>query len=66
VLYLRCYCNIFKVIVLPNYLEYFRGLVFGFFSIFCFLTMNEELARLINPQAGGPGDFWPRFSSSGP
>ena len=37
-----------------------------FFSISCFLTMSEELACCINPQPGGPGDFWSRFSSSSP
>ena len=26
--------------------------------------MSEELARRINPQPGGAGDFWSRFSSS--
>jgi len=28
--------------------------------------MSEELARCINAQPGGPGDFWSRFSSSSP
>ena len=37
-----------------------------FFSIFCCLMMSKELARCINPQPGGPGDFWSRFSSSSP
>jgi len=36
------------------------------FSISCFLVMSEELARCINLQTGGPGDFWSRFSSSRP
>ena len=37
-----------------------------FFCISCFLVMSEKLARCINPQPGGPGDFWSRFSSSSP
>ena len=28
--------------------------------------MSRELACCINPQPGGPGDFWSRFSSSSP
>jgi hypothetical protein len=43
-----------------------RGFVFGFLAFFCFLVMSEELARCINPQPGGPGNFWSRFSSSSP
>jgi len=41
----------------------FRGLVFGFLA-FIFLVMSEELACCYNPQPGGPGDFWSRFSFS--
>jgi len=28
--------------------------------------MREELARCINPQPGGQGDFWSRFPFSSP
>jgi hypothetical protein len=31
-----------------------------------FLSMSKGLACCINPQPGGPGDFWSRFSSSSP
>ena len=37
----------------------------GLFSNFLFL-MSRGLACCINPQPGGPCDFWSRFSSSSP
>ena len=36
----------------------FRGLVIGFLEFLVFLMMSEEMARCINPQPGGSGDFW--------
>jgi len=44
----------------------FRGLVFGFLAFLVFLVKSEELACCINPQPGGPGDFWSRISFSSP
>ena len=38
----------------------------GFFSNFLFFSMSRGLACCINPQPGGPGDFWSRCSSSSP
>ena len=39
----------------------------GFLAIFLFFfLMSRGLACCINPQPGGPGDFWSRFSSCSP
>ena len=43
---------------------WFPRLCAWFFCISCFLVTGEELGRCINPQPGGPGDFWSRFCSS--
>ena len=37
----------------------------GFLAIF-FFSMSRGLAYCMNPQPGGPGGFWSRFSSSNP
>ena len=42
-----------------------RVFLMGFLAIFLFL-MSSGLACCTNPQLGGPGDFWSRFSSSSP
>ena len=51
----RCFCR------LRLYPSCFTHL--GFLALFIF-PMNRELAWCINPQPGGPGDFWSRLSSS--
>jgi hypothetical protein len=47
---------------LPEEMKGFPMLGVWFISIF-FMT-SEESARCINPQPGGSGNFWSRFSSS--
>jgi hypothetical protein len=59
--------KVVRLVLLPFMKNNKRYRYFGpWLSLFLFCSMSRELACYTNPQPGGPGNFWSRFSSSSP